>query len=214
MAHLNGHALKAWDKGDQLRAIDLNANFAALADRVEAAMAQALQPDPANVALEMRLAAQQRRIEALEALTTMHARQRNEREWAPLSHLGALVVMVNEAREKFDHAVARLDEMHVALGSDHDDLHRRLLRIEQQPEMADKESFAALAGDHERLALKEHMLLAQIIALRHEISILRDLALGRDRVANRLEFAPMAYVGHLLERIRGIEARLPEVSVP
>lgn len=209
MAHLNGHKLKAWGKGDQLRAIDLNDNFAALADRVEAAMATALLPDAANVALEMRLGRAVERIAALEHLTSMHARQRNEKEWAPLSHLGALVALVNELRRDLENAVRRLDDMHAGLSVDHDDLHRRMSRLEQQPDSATQEDFAALARDHERLALKEHMLLSQIVALRHEVKILRDLALGRDRVANRLEYAPMSYVGHLLSRIKDIEERLP-----
>lgn len=214
MAHLNGHSLKTWKKGDGLTAIDLNVNFAALADMAERAMAQALMPDPANVALEMRLAQQQQRIEALEHLTAMHARQRNEKEWAPLSHLGALVVLVNQATRKLEDATRRIDETHASLAVEHDDLDRRIARIEQQPDSAREEDFTVLARDHERLALKEHMLLAQVIALRHEVRVLRDLATAKDRVANRLEFAPMAYVGHLLQRIREIEARLPEVSAP
>lgn len=207
MGHVNGHALTKWSKGDQLRAIDLNQNFATLADRIEHAMATALMPDPANVALEMRLAAQERRIAALESLTAMHARQRNEREWAPLSHVGALVVLVNQLRTDLERAVLRLDQMHASLGSDHLDLDRRILRIEQQPEAATEEAFTALVRDFKRIAQKEHMLLSQIIALRHETRILRELALGHDRQANRLEFAPLSTVGHLLQRIMALEAK-------
>lgn len=207
MGHLNGHTLQRWNKGDQLAAEQLNGNFAAVFDMAEAAMAQALQPDPANVALEMRLARLEKRVAALESLTAMHARQRNEKEWAPLSHLGAVLLRVNDMQRQVEHAVARLEELYVGTATDHDDLHRRLLRIEQQPEAAPKEDFTALSLDHDRIALKEHMLLAQVIALRHEVSILRDLALGKDRQANRLEYAPMAYVGHLLQRIREIEER-------
>ena len=210
MAHLNGHNLTTWSKGDQLRAIDLNFNFAALADRIERAMATALMPDPANVALEMAIGRLAERVTALEHLTAMHARQRNEKEWAPLSHLGGLVVLVNEATRKLEDAARRIDETHAGLAVDHDDLDRRIARIEQQPDSATEEEFSVLARDHERLALKEHMLLAQVIALRHEVRVLRDLASAKDRQANRLEFAPMAYVGHLLQRIREIEARLPE----
>lgn len=207
MAHLNGQALQRWKKGDGLTADALNSNFAVLADRLERVMAQALMPDPAAVALEMKLAAQERRIAALENLTTMHARQRNEREYAPLSHVGALVTMVNDLRRTLEEAVLRLDQMHAALSVDHDDLHRRVARLEQHPEAADKESFAALVRDHDRLALKEHMLLSQIIALRHETGILRELALGHEREANRLEYAPMSHVGHLLQRIMALEAK-------
>lgn len=209
MAHLNGHNLTTWGKGDQLRAIDLNGNFATLADRIEYAMATALMPDPAAVSLEMQLAAQAKRIEALESLTSLHARQRNEKEWAPLSHLGALVTLVNQACRQLEEATRRIDETHAGLAVDHDDLNRRIARIEQQPDSASHEDFTVLARDHERLALKEHMLLAQVIALRHEVRVLRDLASAKDRVANRLEFAPMSYVGFILQRIKEIEVRLP-----
>lgn len=207
--HLNGPELKTWKKGDGLGATDLNGNFGILADRIERVMVQALMPDQANVSLEMRLRALAERIEALEHLTAMHARQRNEREWAPLSHVGALVQMVNEVKRQMENACRRIEEMQVVLSLDHDDLHRRIARIEQQPDAAREEDFTALARDHERLALKEHMLLAQIIALRHETRILRELTMGHDREANRMEFAPLSTIGHLLQRIGEIEKRLP-----
>jgi hypothetical protein len=207
MAHLNGQALQTWKKGDQLAATDLNVNFAILADRLERVMAQALLPDPANTDLQMRMRAVVERIDRLEELTAMHARQRNEREWAPLSHLGALVTMVNEVNRRFEDACRRIDEMHASIGVEHDDLHRRLQRLEQQPDAATQDDFTALVRDHDRLALKEHMLLAQIIALRHEVTILRELALGHDREANRKEYAPLSTVGHLLQRIMALEAK-------
>ena len=207
MAHLNGQSLKAWSKGDGLAAIDLNSNFAILADRIERVMVQALMPDQANTDLQMRHAALTERIGRLEDLTSMHARQRNEKEWAPLSHLGALVTMVNETNRRFEDACRRIDGMHARRGVEHEDLGRRLARIEQQPDSATQEDFAALARDHERLLLKEHMLLAQVIALRHEVSLLRELALGHDRNANRMQFAPLATVAHLLGRIMKLEQR-------
>lgn len=206
MAHLNGTELKTWKRGDGLGATDLNANFAILADRIERVMAQALMPDQANVQLELRLVAQAKRIERLESMVAMHARQRNEKEWAPLSHVGAIVQMLHALDRKVSEAVERVDKAYARAGLDQDDLHRRLLRLEQQPDSATHEEFAALARDHDRIALKEHMLLAQIIALRHEVSILRELALGHDRQANRLEYAPMSMVGHLLQRIMALEA--------
>jgi len=170
-------------------------------------MAQALMPDPANTDLQMRMRAIVERIGRLEDLTNMHARQRNEREWAPLSHLGALVTMVNEVNTKFEAACRRIDQMHAGKAIEHEDLNRRLQRFEQQPDSAAQEDFAALARDHERLALKEHMLLSQIIALRAEVRIVRELALGHDREANRKEYAPLSTVAHLLERIMKLEAR-------
>lgn len=209
MAHLNGPALKTWKKGDGLGATDLNGNFAVLADRIERVMAQALMPDPAAVGLEMSLRDIKQRLATVEYMLTLHARQRNEREWAPLSHVGALVTLVNDLRFDLEKAVRRVDEAHATAGLDHDDLHRRLARLEQQPDAATEEDFVLLAADHKRLALKEQMLLAQVIALRHETRILRELTMGHDREANRMEFAPLSTVGHLLQRIGEIEKRLP-----
>lgn len=210
MAHLNGPALKTWKKGDGLGASDLNGNFAVLADRIERVMAQALMPDEANVALEMRLARLAERIATLESLTAMHARQRNEREWAPLSYIGAVLQRVDDLQRHFEDTTKRLEEIyHGVVQAQRDDLDRRLARLEQQPDACAQEDFVVLAEDHKRLALKEHMILAQIIALRHETRILRELALGHDRTANRMEFAPLSTVGHLLQRIAEIEKRLP-----
>jgi len=209
MAHLNGQALQTWNKGDSLTADALNANFQILADRLERVMAQALLPDAANTDLQMRMRAIALRIARLEDLTNMHARQRNEREWAPLSHVGALVTMVNEVNTRFETACRRIDEMHAGKTIEHEDLDRRLQRFEQQPDSATQEDFAALARDHERLALKEHMLLSQIIALRAEVRILREMAMGHDREANRKEYAPLSTVAHLLERIMKLENAQP-----
>jgi len=206
MAHLNGQALQTWNKGDSLTADALNANFQIIADRLERVMAQALLPDAANTDLQMRMRAIVERIGRLEDLTAMHARQRNEKEWAPLSHLGALVTMVNEVNRRFEDACRRIDEMHTRRGVEHEDLDRRLQRFEQQPDSASEEDFIALARDHERLALKEHMLLAQVIALRHEVGLLRQMAMGHARNRNEIEYAPMSTVGHLLSRIMKLES--------
>ena len=51
------------------------------------------------------------------------------------------------------------------------------------------------------------MLLAQTLALRAEVGILRELALGHDRQANRLEFAPLSYVAAILTRLQALEER-------
>src|SRR5215475_13996625 len=205
MAHLNGQALQTWNKGDSLTADALNANFQIIADRLERVMAQALSPDAANTDLQMRLRALVERIGRLEDLTAMHARQRNEKEWAPLSHLGALVTMVNEVNRRFEDACRRIDEACARVGVENDNLDRRLNRLEQQPDAAAEEDFAALVLDHERLALKEHMLLAQIIALRHEVSLLREMTMGHARQRNEIEYTPLSTTAHLLQRIQKLE---------
>jgi hypothetical protein len=207
MGHLPAHALNQFERGKPLTAAALNANFLTLLALIENLAREMRTPASTVVALETDAASATKRIEALEHLTAMHARQRNEKEWAPLSHIGALVQMVNGVAREFRTAADQLDVAHAGLGVDHDDLHRRLLVLEQQPQSAMQEDFVALIKDHERIALKEHMLLSQIIALRHEVGLLRELALGRDRQANRLEFAPMSYIGQILQRLNALEAK-------
>jgi FKBP-type peptidyl-prolyl cis-trans isomerase len=209
MAYLNGHSLTVWKQGDRLLSTDLNHNFGVLADLVERAMAQALQPDAAAVGLEMRLGRLEERVAALEHLTAMHARQRNEREYAPLSSMGAVLVLVNEATRKTEQVIARLTELLADRAIEYENFNRRLHRVEQQPDSATQEDFAALAADHKRLALTEDMLLAQVSGLRHELIYTRRIAEGKDREANRKDYAPMAYFGHLMQRIKELEARLP-----
>lgn len=209
MGHLPSPALTRFEKGKQLFADDLNGNFFTLLALLEGVAREVRTPDQVVVELEKRAGALAERVEILEHLTSMHARQRNEREWAPLSHLGAVITMVNDLRRDMERAVSKLDAIHVELQTERGDHERRLQRLEQQPDYALQEDFAPLAADHKRLALKEHMLLSQVLAIRHEIGILREIAMGKDRQANRLEFAPMAYVGHILQRLKEIEARLP-----
>ena len=205
MAHLNGQALQTWNKGDSLTADALNANFQIIADRLERVMAQALLPDAANTDLQMRMRAIVERVSRLEDLTAMHARQRNEREWAPLSHLGAVLVRVADLQKSVEDAVARLEKAHAEIIATHDRQHVRISRLEQQPEAASVEAHNELAYLHADTMQKAKMALGQAIALRHEITILRALALGHDRQANRLEFAPLSTVGHLLQRIMALE---------
>lgn len=210
MSHLPNVFLTTWKPGDRLTSEALNRNFLTLLALLEGVALEARTPDQVVVALETRIGEIEGRVAALEHLTAMHARQRNEREWAPLSHLGALITMVNDLRRDMERAVSKLDVIHAELQIERGDHERRLARLEQQPEYARQEDFAPLAADHHRLALKEHMLLAQVIALRHETMLLREIAMGHDRQANRLEFAPMSMIGHILQRLNAIEAaKLP-----
>ena len=208
MSHLPDIALPIFKAGTGLRAADLNAGFTALLNAVEIAMHTALSPDPAGVANEAKLADHEQRVAILEDLVQMHARQRNEKEWAPLSHLGAVLVRVMDLQRSVEEAVARLDAMHAELKGSHEGLWRRLARIEQQPEAATKEEHDSLFNEHQRIAEKEHMLLSQVVALRHETMLLREMTMGHDRLANRMEYTPLSTAGHLLQRIMEIEQRL------
>ena len=208
MGHLPATSLVTWKPGDKLSAQALNQNFLAILALLEALAREIRTPDPVVVALENRVAALERRAAGLEQLTSLHARQRNEREYAPLAHLGALVQMVNDAYRHFGGVAKRVEDEGLRVGLREDDLDRRLARLEQQPEFATQEAFAPVAKEYERIALKENMLLAQVIALRHEVRIVTELAVSHDRLANRKEYAPLSMIGHLLQRIKDIEARL------
>jgi hypothetical protein len=208
MAHLNGHSLQRWGKGDQLRAADLNDNFAALRDMAEQAMAAALMPDPAAVGLELRFGEIEQRLLTLQAMTTAHSRQRNEMAWAPLAQVGAILTMVQELRRDAEAELARLKAALIRLVEASAGFERRLERVEQLPEAAALADFAEVALGHARLAGHEQMLLGQIVALRAEVMILREAALGRAREANAIEYAPLAYVGAILQRLAAVEARL------
>lgn len=208
MAHLNGHKLQRWEPGDRLQAEGLNHNFATLAEIAEAALLQARTPDQTVVRLEMATGRLAERLDVLERLANMHERQRNEKEWAPLSHLGAIVTMVNDLRQQVEAAVARIDQMHAGLSTNRDELNRRLARIEQQPDAATEEDFSFLARDHERVALEQKGMLAQIVALQGQLQTLTDWALGKDQRVNRVEYAPLAYFGELVRRIEKLEERV------
>lgn len=170
----NGHALTTWNKGDRLDAASLNSNFLKLYEMVIEALAQSRMPDGAVVGLEMAQGRLAKRVEGLEQLTAMHAHQRNEMQYTPLSYHAAVIIMVNDLRKEVEEAIGAAKQMHTSLGLDHDDLHARMLRIEQQSDAANKEEFAALARDCERGAVDLRRALAEIVELRHEVKILRD----------------------------------------
>jgi hypothetical protein len=208
MAHLPGNGVHVWRQGEQLTAEQLNDSFAAVRAQAEGAFVQALTPNPAVVGLEMRLGRIEQRVAALERLAAMHERQRNEKEWAPLSHLGAVLQRVMNLQTSVEDAVERVEKAHAEVIRIHNDQHLRLLRIEQRPEAATIEEHTQLAEMHAETMMRSKMALGQAIGLRHEVDILRKLALGHDRNANRLEFAPLATVAHLLQRVMEIEKRL------
>lgn len=207
MGHLPDAKLKAWKRGDSIAAADLNANFATIAQQAATAVAIALTPDEATQANQAMLAAHAERLERIEAMLAMHARQRNEKEWAPLAHLGAVLIRLQQLQETVNDVVVRLEDALAAAQALHRGHAGRLARLEQQPEPAALEDFQALAASHHDLKVKEHMLLAQVTGLRSEVMGLRDLALAKDREANRLEFAPLSYVGAILARLQALETR-------
>jgi hypothetical protein len=207
MSHLPDIKLPTFKAGAPLKAADLNAGFTALLNLIEVAMVAALQPDPAGVGNEVKLANHAHRIDALEGLVAMHARQRNERELTPLAYTAAVMQQVRELREPVQETGKKLLRAHARAEALHDGQHERLSRLEQQPEAATQEAHNSLVQEHHKLAQTERMLLAQVIALRHEVGILREVAMGHDREANRREYAPMATVAHLLQRIMELEKR-------
>jgi len=127
MGQLPDLQLVEFKRGTSLSAQSLNANFVALLNLAQTAVTLALTPDEAITGVEQRMGALERRLTALEAMTNMHARQRNEKEWAPLAHVGAVLVLAR-------------------------DLERRLARLEQQPPTASQEDHDSLLKELANLA--------------------------------------------------------------
>jgi chromosome segregation ATPase len=205
VGHLPDNGLAVWGRGDQLTAEGLNGNFATLREYAERALTEARMPDPAVVHLEMRLNRIDERLDRIEQLLAMHERQRNEKEWAPLAHLGGVLQRLDGLQAMTEAAVARLEEAHAEAQAMHEDQHRRLARLEQQPEPATADAHGKLVKQHRKAARQASLALGQAIGLRQEVAHVRTLAEAHDRVANRLEFAPMATVAALLERIMRLE---------
>lgn len=205
MGYLPDNGLTVWGQGDQLTARDLNDNFLRLKEYAEQAVTIAMSPDVAVVRLEMRLAEIDERLDRIEQLLAMHERQRNEKEWAPLAHLGGVLQRLDGLQRMTEDAVARLETAHAAAQAMHEDQHRRLARLEQQPEMATAEAHGKLVKQHRKSARQASLALGQAVGLRQEVAETRRIAEAHDRVANRLEFAPMATMAALLERIMRLE---------
>lgn len=209
MSHLQV-ALPRFEKGKPLNAADLNSAFQILLGAIEVCMHAALTPDAATNANEVHIAAHADRLDMLERMQMMHERQRNEKAWAPLAHVSALMQLMLEIRGPLAAKAEQLQDAQEAVLQLHADVVRRVQRLEQAPEYAEKADHAALAADCDSIAQKAHVAMVQAVALRQEVGQLRKLALGHDRLANRMEYAPLSTVGHLLQRIREIEARLPD----
>lgn len=205
MGYLPDNGLTVWGQGDQLTAQALNDNFLRLKEYAEQAVTIAMSPDVAVVRLEMRLAEIDERLDRIEQLLAMHERQRNEKEWAPLAHLGGVLQRLDGLQSLVEASVARLEEAHSAAQAMHEDQHRRLARLEQQPEMATAEAHGKLVKAHRKSARQASLALGQAVGLRQEVAETRRIAEAHDRVANRLEFAPMATMAALLERIMRLE---------
>ena len=207
MGYLPDNGLTVWEPGDQLTASGLNRNFAALKGYAEQAYSQALMPDPVTVQLEMRLGAIEERLQRIEGMLAAHERQRNEREYAPLSSLGGVLMRLDGLQRITEAAVERLDAAFVAADAMHHDQHVRLSRLEQQPDAASLKEHRQLERAQERSARTADAALGQAIGLRAEVTHVRRIAEGHDRVANRREYAPLATVAHLLERLQRLEAK-------
>lgn len=209
MSHLQ-IALPRFEKGSPLNAADLNNAFQLLLGAIEVCMHAALTPDAATNANEVHIAAHGERLDVLEHMQMMHERQRNEKAWAPLAHVAALMQLMLEIRGPLAAKAEQLQQAQAEVLQLHADVVRRVQRLEQAPEYAEKADHEALSKDCEGIAQKAHLAMVQAVALRQEVGQLRKLALGHDRLANRMEYAPLSTVGHILQRIREIEARLPE----
>jgi len=214
MGQLPDAQLIEFKRGTQLTAQALNQNFVALLNLAQTAITLALTPDEAITGVEARMGALERRLAGLEAMAMLHERQRNAKEWAPLATLGAVLVRVTDLQRVVEEAASRLLDAHAEIKGAHEDLGRRLARIEQRPEAATQEDHMHAVNELARLTQLEATLLSQVHGLRAEAAYALKIAQGHDRVANRMEFTPLSTTGHLLQRIMDIEKRLQRGCPP
>lgn len=210
MSHLPDIRLPRFEKGRPLNAADLNNAFQLLLGAIEVCMHAALTPDAATNANEVMIAAHGDRLDMLERMQMMHERQRNEKAWAPLAHVAALMQLMLEIRGPL---VARAEQLHEACSDIrqlHAELVRRVQRLEQAPEYAMQADHEVLAADCERIAQKAHIAMVQAVALRQEVGVLQKMMAAHERQRNEKQYMPLSTGGHLLQRIREIEARLPD----
>lgn len=210
MGQLPDIKLKAWKRGDGIAASDLNGNFQLLADQLETIMRVALTPDPVGRALEPKLSAAEERLDRIETMLCLHERQRNEKQWATLAHVAGVMQLVQSLIGPVTQHAERLLAAHAKAQTLHDDLERRLARLEQQPDYALAEDHAGLAQAHRALQAQADITLGQATALRHELIYLRGLQEGNERLRNEKQYMPLASGGALLQRIMDLEKRLPE----
>lgn len=208
MSHLPDIALKTWKRGDGLAASDLTANFEKLLGLIDICMHTALTPDPVGRALEPKLSAAEERLDRIERMLCMHERQRNEKQWATLAHVAGVMQLVQSLIGPVTQNAERLLAAHAQAQVIYDDLVRRLVRLEQQPDYALAEDHAGLAQAHRTLKAQADMTLGQATALRHELIYLRGLQEGNERLRNEKQYMPLASGGALLQRIMDLEKRL------
>lgn len=197
------------EKGKQISASGLNGNFRKLAELLLELQISERTPAPVVVDLEVALAKLEERTKTLEKLSAMHERQRNEREYAPLSSVGALLVRMNQLQERFDEAVKKLEQMTGEIIVTHDGHEDRLKTIEARGELATVEQLNGFLEELDKAREYARLALQQSTELRRTTNALTKAMASPspDRALNKPEFAPMAYIGHILSRLAALEAK-------
>lgn len=206
MGHLPDNGLVVWHRGEQLTADGLNGNFATLREYAERALTQALMPDPAVVALEMRLGRIENRLASLEDHVTRSARERGEMEWTPLAYFGGMLQRLDGLQELVEAAASTLQETFRKTERLQTDQDRRLQVLEQQPEAAEAEAFRFLELDYQEMARVVRGLVAETREMREMLAYVKRTAEGSDREANRQQYTPLAVTAEMLKRLEALEA--------
>lgn len=196
-------------RGKEIHAQGVNENFMLLYQLIGEVARMVRTPEPVVTALEKHVIELAGRLDSVENLSQLHARQRNEKEFAPLASVGALLVRMNQLQEHFDAAVKKLEHMAAELLVTHDDHEFRLKRLEEyeHPTIAQHEELEAAitkATEYARIALQ------QSTELRRTTNALTKALASPapDRALNRTD-PQMAYIGHILSRLKALEDKVP-----
>lgn len=197
------------EAGKPISSSGVNDNFREIMGHIVDQSIALRTPAPVVVDLEVALAKLEARTKTLEELSALHARQRNEREYAPLSSVGALLVRMNQLQERFDEAVRKLEQMAGEIIVTHDGHEDRLKTIEAKGELATVEQLNGFLEELDKAREYARLALQQSTELRRTTNALTKAMASPspDRALNKPEFAPMAYIGHILSRLAALEAK-------
>lgn len=197
-------------RGKEIYAQGVNENFAVLYQLIGEVARMVRTPEPVVTQLEKHVIELADRLDSVENLSALHARQRNEKEFAPLSSVGALLVRMNQLQEHFDAAVKTLEHLTGELLVTRDGQEARIKKLEQHPHptMAQHEELLAQvtkAVEYARLALQ-----ASTELRRTTNALTKALASpAPERALNQPQYASMAYIGHILQRLKALEDKVP-----
>lgn len=173
MSYIEQPALYELKDRQPISASGVNANFRTVVELIGTAVMTVRTPGAIINGLEVKVADLEQRTKILENLSAMHARQRNEPQYAPLSSLGAVLMRVDALQRSVEDAVVRLEKALAAAESLSANQHARLAALEARPAMASRHEVLDLAQLHDQTVQIATNAMRQAMSLRREVMELR-----------------------------------------